>query len=209
MSERSGGLDATVITGARGIGKTVMLGAAEDLARGRGWGVISETATQRLAGRLQEWIPRHAEPMGRVITVDEIHAVNRRELIQIGADLENLANDGQHVALVVAGLPALVDELLSDESAAFLRSADRIVLRNVPVDDVEESFARTFAGGGFETPAKALRQAAEATEGYPYLIQLVGYHLWREAGDGHGLTAATAARAIGRAQARIARTDLT
>jgi hypothetical protein len=162
-----------------------------------------------LAGRLQEWIPRQTKPAGLVITVDEIHAVNRHELAQIGAALENLISEGRRVALVVAGLPAEVDELLADESAAFFRSADRIVLHNVAVDDVEESFARTFTAGGFDMPAKILRQASEATEGYPYLVQLVGYFLWRELEGGHSVTVAAASRAIGCAQDRIARTDLT
>lgn len=35
----------TIFTGARGIGKTVMLGAAEDLAVAGCWAVVSETAT--------------------------------------------------------------------------------------------------------------------------------------------------------------------
>ena len=36
---------ATLYTGARGSGKTVMLNAAEDLARAEGWLVVSETAS--------------------------------------------------------------------------------------------------------------------------------------------------------------------
>jgi hypothetical protein len=44
----------TIFTGARGIGKTVMLGAAEDLALASGWAVVSETATGRFLGRIGE-----------------------------------------------------------------------------------------------------------------------------------------------------------
>ena len=43
---------ATVYTGARGTGKTVLLNAVEDLARERGWLVISETASPGFVGRL-------------------------------------------------------------------------------------------------------------------------------------------------------------
>ncbi|MDQ0819178.1 hypothetical protein QFZ79_001734 [Arthrobacter sp. V4I6] len=35
----------TIITGSKGIGKTVMLSAAEGIARAHGWAVISRTAT--------------------------------------------------------------------------------------------------------------------------------------------------------------------
>ena len=44
----------TIFTGARGIGKTVMLGAAHDAAREQGWAVISETATEGFMGRIGE-----------------------------------------------------------------------------------------------------------------------------------------------------------
>lgn len=44
----------TIFTGARGIGKTVMLGAAEDLALQQGWAVVSETATRGFVGRIGE-----------------------------------------------------------------------------------------------------------------------------------------------------------
>jgi len=43
---------ATLYTGARGVGKTVMLNEAESLAKERGWVVISETANQGLIQRL-------------------------------------------------------------------------------------------------------------------------------------------------------------
>lgn len=57
---------ATIYTGARGSGKTVMLNAVEDRAKERGWVVISETATpgfverivrQHLPGLLREFDP--------------------------------------------------------------------------------------------------------------------------------------------------------
>ena len=46
-------------TGARGVGKTVMLNEAEEQARSRGWLVVSETATPGLVDRLTgEHLPR-------------------------------------------------------------------------------------------------------------------------------------------------------
>ncbi len=50
---------ATLYTGARGTGKTVMLNAIEDRARERGWLIISETATPRVVERItQQHLPR-------------------------------------------------------------------------------------------------------------------------------------------------------
>ncbi len=54
----------TIITGARGIGKTVMLGAAQDAALEHGWAVISETANGTFMGRIGESMRRLAEELG-------------------------------------------------------------------------------------------------------------------------------------------------
>ena len=55
---------ATLFTGARGVGKTVMLNEAERQARERGWVVISETATPGLCTRLTtEGLPLIADQL--------------------------------------------------------------------------------------------------------------------------------------------------
>lgn len=44
----------SVVTGARGVGKTVLLNAFEDIARAQGWRVFSETATRGFTTRLRD-----------------------------------------------------------------------------------------------------------------------------------------------------------
>jgi len=78
----------------------------------------------------------------------------------------------------------------------------------VEVADVERYLGATFAAGGWAAPDDNFRQAAEATDGYPFLIQLVGYFLWREAEGGNGLNAAALTRAIERAHEWNAHTIL-
>jgi hypothetical protein len=52
---------ATLYTGARGSGKTVMLNAVEDRAKERGWLVISETVTPGFVARItQQHLPQPA-----------------------------------------------------------------------------------------------------------------------------------------------------
>lgn len=218
----------TIFTGARGIGKTVMLGEAEDAARRAGWAVISETATRGFLGRIGEGMRhlleehgsgpaarritgvgfagfsistelppeqqsgwRHlgeellrlldAQETGLAITVDEIHGADRNELAQLAASVQHFIRDGLPIALVFAGLPAAVSDLLNEGVATFLRRADRIDLHAAAIDEVEESYASTFAGTPHAICPTLLRSAAESTDGYPFLIQLVGYHLWQVA----------------------------
>jgi sugar phosphate isomerase/epimerase len=244
----------TIFTGARGIGKTVMIGAAHDIAREHGWVVISETATPGFMGRIGESMRQHAEELGRgpvarrltavaaagfsittqlpperqvawrtlgedllrlldgrgnglVITVDEIHAADRTELAQLAASVQHFIQDRLPIGLVFAGLPAAVSDLLNEGVATFLRRADKIDLHAAAVREVEDSFAATFAEPSFKVSPALVRRAAEATGGYPFLIQLVGYFLWKEAENNQGtLTPETVERAIEAANRRNART---
>ncbi len=216
----------TIFTGARGIGKTVMLGEAEAAARARGWVVVSETATRGFLGRIGESMRSVAEeigdgPAGRrltgisaagfsittqlppeqqagwrqigeqllhlldeqgtglAITLDEIHGADRDELAQLAASVQHFIRDGLPIALVFAGLPASVSDLLNEGVATFLRRADRIDLHAAAIDEVEISYRQTFAGLTHPIDPALIRIAAESTGGYPFLIQLVGYHIWQ------------------------------
>lgn len=244
----------TIFTGARGIGKTVMLGAAHDLAREQGWAVISETATRGFMGRIGESMRRLRDELGDgppsrritavaaagfsvttqlppekqvdwritgenlltlldthrtglVITVDEIHAADRGEIAQLAAYVQHFIQDGLPIGLVFAGLPAAVSDLLNEGVATFLRRADKIDLHAAAVRDVETSFTRTFADAGFPLSLDLVQRAAAATGGYPFLIQLVGYFLWKESEQATAeLDADAVQRAIDAAHRRNART---
>lgn len=63
---------ATLYTGARGAGKTVMLNAVEDRARERGWLVVSETATPGFVARIT------AQHLPRLLREFDPAAVRRR-----------------------------------------------------------------------------------------------------------------------------------
>ncbi len=240
----------TIFTGARGIGKTVMLGAAEDLAMDNGWAVVSETATGGFVGRIGEsmrlltdnlgdgptgrritalavagfsvttqlapeaqvdWRTRGAALLrllaergtGLVITVDEIHAADRAELSRLAADVQHFIREGLPIGLIFAGLPAAVSDLLNEGVATFLRRADRIDLHAASISEVERSFAETFAEAGITLSPEHTGEAAAATGGYPFLIQLVGYYLWQEAEQAaDSLDGAAVARAVGAARRR-------
>lgn len=221
----------TIFTGARGVGKTVMLTEVGDLATRHGWIVVSETATAGLVDRLTRAVARQltefdpnprtgraltgitlpggaglqlsdpAEPepedlrracgtlldaiephgTGLLITVDEVHRRARTELRALAVTYQHLVREDRNVALVMAGLPVAVSDLLSDDVLTFLRRASPVVLEDVPLVDVEASFAETVLEHGRTITPRAMAQAAAATGGYPFMIQLVGYHVWRKA----------------------------
>ncbi|MBX3315203.1 MAG: ATP-binding protein [Actinobacteria bacterium] len=222
----------TLYTGARGTGKTVMLNEVEDLARQRGWRVISETATVGLVNRLvtehlpallgeidpgarvskvtginapmglggATWVAGDAHAVapalrtqlasacellaatgtGMLLTLDEIHRHGITELREVATVMQHLLREDREIAFAGAGLPSAVSGVLRDDVLTFLRRADRHALGPVALPDVAVALVEPIATGGRKITAGLARRAAQATGGYPFLIQLVGYHIWRQ-----------------------------
>ena len=117
---------------------------------------------------------------GLLLTLDEIHHQVVPELRTVATVLQHLVREEREIAFVGAGLPSAVSAVLNDEVLTFLRRADRHSLGPVTLPEVAtaitEPIERSERGIGPELASRA----AEATGGYPFLIQLVGYHIWRQ-----------------------------
>ena len=246
---------ATLYTGARGTGKTVMLNAVEEAARARGWIVLSETATPKLLDRLAgEHLPEllaqygppspgprltgltgpaglggvtwaHADGAdavpglrrqlvslldalaprgtGLLLTIDEVHRRVIADLRQIGAEVQHAFRGEREIAFVAAGLPEAVSELTDDDTVTFLRRADRHVLAALSEPDVEEALRSPISDAGRLISDEALSIAAQATAGYPFLVQLVGYHMWAQRTDAVSIGVPDAAAGIVAARRRV------
>ena len=120
--------------------------------------------------------------MTTVFLIDEVHN-GTAEMREFATAYQHFVRDGFDVALMMAGLPNAVNDILNDKVLTFLRRARRIELANVSVSEVETAYELAFGRAGRKTIPGALATAAAATEGYPYLMQLVGYYLWKIGGD--------------------------
>lgn len=220
------------VTGARGVGKTVILNALGDLARERGWLVIDETAESMFITRLIEAIkpsgnridsvtlpsasmsvagmpigaevslgsvgfntPERAldfrramaERLGKLerknrgilITLDEVQASNLTEMRSLATAVQHLIREKRNVAFVFAGLPSMVEDVINDDVLTFLRRAERMHLADVSLSDVRTAFEKTITDNGRHADEHTLDMLADATNGYPFMIQLVGYWTWR------------------------------
>ena len=218
---------ATIYTGLRGVGKTVMLNEAEAHARQRGWVVVSETAVPGLVqrpvtSRLPEvaanlemvrqgtkltavslpfhlggltWQPP-ASPSerpdlraqltaltdhlsqhgtGLLLTIDELHQSDRAGMRELAATLQHCLREERPIAFAGAGLPTAVADLLNDDVLTFLRRADRHHLGAVDNADVADALRGPLEATGHGITDDALHIAVVGTNGYPFLIQLVGY----------------------------------
>lgn len=119
---------------------------------------------------------------GILILVDEVQP-NSDQMRSLATTYQYLVGEGKNVAIVLAGLPASVSGVLNDSILTFLNRARKISLGLLPLGDVRAYYASTFGEMGKRFAPGALDDAVDATEGFPYLLQLVGYYLVEYAGD--------------------------
>jgi predicted ATPase len=117
---------------------------------------------------------------GLLITVDEVHADVQEEMRHFATMVQHLIREDREIAVAMAGLPHAISELLNDKVTTFLRRAERHVLTNLSISEVREALANTITANGRQICSAGLTKAAEATGGYPFLVQLVGYQIWRQ-----------------------------
>ena len=234
----------TLITGPRGIGKTVLLNEFEDIARQRSWWVISETATEDFTTRIRDQAQRlivdqlrperkravgvqiarvggaswesaeeltaqgtlrsvltelldlqaerdrrlDQQPVGVLITLDELHYSRRSDVIEFATVIQHLVRENREIAVAMAGIPGAVVPLLADSDGnspvTFLRRANRIDLEMVSVAQAREALVAPLLDGVGSWSADALDVAVKSTGGYPFMIQLVGQNCLRLSRDG-------------------------
>ena len=139
---------------------------------------------------------------GVLITVDEVDP-SLAEMAQLVTTYQHFVREGRKAALLMAGLPHRIFALLSGKSTSFLRRAARHDLGPIPRYEVEETFRLTVESAGKSIEDEALLAAVEAIDGFPFMLQLVGYRSWNSAGSSDVIGAEDVRRGI-----RLAREEL-
>lgn len=221
---------SSILMGARGTGKTVLLSLLAEEAPAHGWIAVNVSTG---AGMLEEiidlttlaadayvsvaderrlrgvsvgqlfgieweyrdpsagtWRVRMSKVLdalavyeiGLLITVDEVR-IDEGEMIKLISMYQHFVRERRKVALFMAGLPHQVSQLLNEESVTFLRRASLYRLSRIPDYEIRIAFEKTIAQAGGSIADDALQVLVDATEGYPYMMQLAGYRAW-DCGDG-------------------------
>lgn len=144
---------------------------------------LREVVNQRLAK-----MPRGK---GIVFTIDEAQAASMADMVALATtiqhvirdeDMRDVSDSDKHgAAFVFAALPSLMDELLHERVLTFLRRSVQHDLGLVAYPDVRSAYIEVVREGGLAIDSEVAELAAEASDGYPYMIQLVGYYMWRAA----------------------------
>jgi hypothetical protein len=163
--------------------------------------------TPDLGHRLSELVELcEDQDRGLVVTVDEVHAGQRGEVVAFANAVQHLIREGREIAAVLAGLPRAVhSRVLTDRDnrpITFVRRADRHVLGPVDLTGAEIALREPIVQAGRTIDDSALWAATKATKGYPFMIQLVGYHVW-QAASGDAITAEDVTNGVKAATRRI------
>jgi hypothetical protein len=241
---------AVLFKGARGTGKTALLGEISDIALKLGYVVVNVTAGSNLAVDIINFTHERAahllKPQGRklssvsigkfgftfeeeprqevgfrlalerlvreineqgagvLITVDEVYKT-ANGIEELSTSFQHFKQEGRDVSIMLAGLPKNISDILVEDdnikNLTFLRRAERVELGNVSIDDIEKSY-KDVLGGKYRVSKTLLRRMAEATDGYPFMIQLVGYYTVKSA-KGNRITEADVRDGISEAKRRM------
>lgn len=225
----------TIVSGARGTGKTALLSFMADEAQSQGWIAVRTTAFDGMLedildqtvvsarhfldsiggpklrgvsiGQLIsfEWeneVPRVGNwrtqmnalldqlaehEIGLLITVDEVK-VSIPEMKRLAQVYQHFVTEGRKVALLMAGLPHAVSMLLNDDDVSFLRRARKHTLGRIKDGDIRDAMLLTIQENDRSISADALDEAVQVIDGFPYMMQLVGYRMWAENPKAHEIT---------------------
>ncbi|MEV4902885.1 ATP-binding protein [Citricoccus sp. NPDC055426] len=130
----------------------------------------------RIAGILD------AAGAGLLITLDELQSVDPAQLHEVTQHVQDLTRRRHQVGFVAAGIRSGLDDLLENDKTTFLRRAHLIELSSVPIGTAAEAIRQTVADTSKTITPEAAVRAGEVSQGYPYLIQLVGARAWTHAG---------------------------
>ena len=146
------------------------------IARGERQNIRNTTWRSEMTALIKEL---NEKSIGLLITVDEIN-IKVDELRTLIVTFQHFIRERREVALIMAGLPAKISDLLRDDSVSFLRRAFQHHLENIDENEVRYSLMKTIELAGREIDKQALDFAVKSTKGFPFMIQLIGYHIWRQ-----------------------------
>ena len=123
---------------------------------------------------------------GIVFMVDEIDG-ELDEMRHLSTVFQHLIGENKKVALFMAGLPYHVNSLLTGKTTSFLRRAAQFYLGNLQNYEVEDAFSLTVQEGGKSIKEDALDLAVKEIEGFPFMMQLVGFRSWSASGNNNAI----------------------
>lgn len=130
---------------------------------------------------MDRFFESHRFTQGLLVTIDEVQAIKVDDLAEIAAAVQHEIREERDIAFVFAGLPSMVSSILQGNTMTFLRRAVEENVGSIGIGEIALSMGDTIRDSGMDIDPTELETMAQATRGYPFMIQLVGYHTWQAA----------------------------
>ena len=152
-----------------------------------------EAKREQRARRCEGWSTSASrgsvQAKGILFAIDEAQSASIEELAALAVlyqqvlgdqDATGLSDSDQRgLALVFAGLPSMVDDLLEEPSVTFCGVPSSVRWGRY-LCQVRDSYIQTVKDAGLYVDAETA-DLADKGMGHPYMVQLVGYYMWRSA----------------------------
>jgi len=137
--------------------------------------------TADLEGALRA-VGRSARATGGVLlTLDEAHVLGPGDLAELSRAMQSVTRrEGLPVAVLLAGLPSFATAVAASR-ATFFERLEHVSLGRLPDPEAAAALERPATERGVSIAPEALAAMVSASEGWPYALQLVGFHTWEAA----------------------------
>lgn len=115
---------------------------------------------------------------GILMLIDEVQASNEG-MRELATAYQYLVGKGMNIAITMAGLPHSISSVLNDDVLTFLNRAYKIELQPLPLTEVRRYYSKALSDLGKTLSLDLADTLAQASDGYPYLFQLIGFNLVR------------------------------
>ncbi|MGH2879199.1 MAG: AAA family ATPase [Solirubrobacteraceae bacterium] len=184
----------TVRAGVPGIGGEIRFARAGD---------AEEDPTPALRAALTQLAELAGErESGVVMTLDEAHLAERKELAALAALLQEGTGEQWPMVVVLAGLPLM---RAAEHSVTYLERGAWHELGLLNSLESVQALRRPAEEAGRPMDDDAARMLAQASGGYPYAIQLYGHHAWRASTGRERIDLDAVETALPRAQGELER----
>lgn len=123
------------------------------------------------------------EGTGVLLSVDELHAADRGELRRFSADMQHItARRKLPVGFIGAGLVDLRYTILQDKKMTFIQRCEQEQTGPLEIAEAYRFYGEVLDRSGSRCAGDVIMRMAEASDGLPYKMQLIGYYAWVTSG---------------------------
>ena len=116
---------------------------------------------------------------GVLILVDE--AKSSQSMRQLAVTYQQLVGENKNISICMAGLPASISAVLNDDVLTFLNRAKKVQIGPISTLPIRDYYEIAFENAGIKLSEDTVEDAAKATKGFPYLMQLIGFYMMKYA----------------------------